>query len=86
MSKEDGKQTLKEWCVKCKSETDALRRKISQSSLEKSKIEGPENISDNNNIVFTGDVSQVMRTMVQVSTEPLQVGHNFPTEIRSAQL
>ena len=79
MSKEDGKQTLKEWRVKRKSETDALRRKISQSSLEKSKIEGPENISDNNNIVFTGDVSPVMRTMVQVSTEPLQVGHNFPT-------
>ena len=79
MSKEDGKQTLKDWRVKRKSETDALRRKISQSSLEKSKIEGPENISDNNNIVFTGDVSPVMRTMVQVSTEPLQVGHNFPT-------
>jgi len=79
MSKEDGKQTLKEWRVKRKSETDALRRKISQSSLEKSKIEGPEIISDNNNIVFTGDVSPVMRTMVQVSTEPLQVGHNFPT-------
>jgi len=37
MSKEDGKQTLKEWRVKRKSETDALHRKISQSSLEKSK-------------------------------------------------
>ena len=75
ISKADGKQAIMEWRVIRKSETDALRRKNSQSSLEKSKLEGPEE----NSIVYTGDVSPVMRTMLQVGTEPLQVGHNFPT-------
>ena len=79
MSKEDGKQILKEWHVKRKPETDALHRKISQSSLDKSKLEDPEDIPDKNNIFFTGNVSPVLRTMLQVGTEPLQVGHNFPT-------
>jgi hypothetical protein len=76
MSEEDGKHTLKEWRVKRKSEADAKRRKMSKSSLE-----NPDNMPDNNNknIVFTGNVSPVLRTMVEVGTEPLQVGHNFPT-------
>jgi hypothetical protein len=75
ISKADGKRAITEWRVIRKSETDALRRKNSQSSMEKSKLEGPEE----NSIVYTGDVSPVMRTMLQVGTEPLQVGHNFPT-------